>query len=114
MNKMVRERLEAHWERHGKPKSGFVFVTEHGTPFLHRNASRDLIKFLKKQGITDITPHQLRHTAASMLAHYGVHPSTARELLGHTDVDMTLKVYTHAMDEAKRAAVEWTDELLSD
>ena len=93
MNKIVRERLEAHWERHGKPKSGFVFVTEHGTPFLHRNASRDLIKFLKKQGITDITPHQLRHT---------------------TDVDLMIKVYTHAMDEAKREAVEWTDELLSE
>ena len=33
-----------------------------------------------------------------------VHPSTAQTMLGHSDIRMTLAIYTHATDEMQDAA----------
>jgi integrase len=51
----------------------------------------------------------LRHTLATTLADKGVHPSTAQKMLGHSDIRMTLAIYTHAtgsMQDAAAAALE--------
>jgi integrase len=45
-----------------------------------------------------------RHTFATSLAGKGVHPSTAQNMLGHSDIRMTLAIYTHATDEVQDAA----------
>jgi integrase len=34
----------------------------------------------------------------------GVHPSTAQKMLGHSDIRMTLAIYTHATDDMQHAA----------
>jgi integrase len=57
------------------------------------------------------TIHSLRHTFATTLAEKGVHPSTAQKMLGHSDIRMTLAIYTHATDgmqDAATAALEET------
>lgn len=48
-----------------------------------------------KVTIDKITPHRLRHTYATLLYSSGVDLLTAKELLGHSDVSTTLKIYTH-------------------
>jgi len=50
--------------------------------------------------------HCLRHTAGSLLAAGGVHPSVAKEILRHTDIRLTMNLYTHAYGGAVAAAVE--------
>jgi integrase len=53
--------------------------------------------------------HSLRHTFATTLADKGVHPSTAQKMLGHSDIRMTLAIYTDGTDgmqEAATAALE--------
>lgn len=49
--------------------------------------------------------HDLRHSVASNLANNGVHPRVVQELLGHTDIKTTLKVYTHLPSSALREAL---------
>lgn len=45
--------------------------------------------------IEGLTPHILRHTYATTLFKAGVDVKTAQRLLGHTNVKMTLDIYTH-------------------
>ncbi len=46
-----------------------------------------------------VTIHSLRHTYAYILKSQGVHVTTAQKLLGHSDVKVTLKVYTQVLDD---------------
>ena len=46
-------------------------------------------------GITPFTPHELRHTFCTTLFEAGVDALTAKEQMGHADIQTTLSIYTH-------------------
>ena len=55
----------------------------------------------------NITPHVCRHTYCSNMAKSGMNPKTLQYLMGHSDIGVTLNIYTHlgledAEDELKR------------
>ncbi len=52
------------------------------------------------------SPYSLRHTAASLMARAGIHPTVAAAVLGHTDVATTLRHYTHSEGDLNRKAVD--------
>ena len=43
----------------------------------------------------NITPHVCRHTYCSNMAKSGMNPKTLQYLMGHSDIAVTLNVYTH-------------------
>ncbi len=49
--------------------------------------------------------HSLRHSYATLLKNSGVHPKTAQMLLRHSDVNLTLGIYTHSLREAEQSAI---------
>lgn len=55
--------------------------------------------------IKTFTPHQLRHTYASMLYKAGIDVVTAKELMGHSDIKTTLGIYTHLDSLYKKKSV---------
>lgn len=55
---------------------------------------------------THITFHMFRHTYASMLYFAGVDIMTASELLGHSDIQTTMKIYTHLQESTKERSIE--------
>ena len=45
--------------------------------------------------IPNITPHVCRHTYCSNMAKSGMNPKTLQYLMGHSDISVTMNVYTH-------------------
>lgn len=50
--------------------------------------------------------HDLRHSAATILLSMGVNIKVIQELLGHSDITITLRVYGHLLPSMQEEAVE--------
>ena len=48
---------------------------------------------VRAAGLTDVTPHDLRHTAASLAVASGATVKSVQRMLGHASAAMTLDVY---------------------
>lgn len=55
--------------------------------------------------IDNITPHMFRHTYATILYNAGVDVKSAQRFLGHADISMTLKIYTHLSQQKEQEAI---------
>ncbi|MDR6219205.1 site-specific integrase [Deinococcus soli (ex Cha et al. 2016)] len=57
------------------------------------------------QKLPDISPHDLRHTYATLALRRGVPAEVVSKVLGHARVSITLDVYRHVLDNERRATV---------
>ena len=53
----------------------------------------------------DIRFHDLRHSAATLLLGMGVHPKIVQEILGHSNIAMTMNVYSHVLPSMQQDAM---------
>jgi len=86
--------------------SGHVFTTTIGTPIDPRNFYREFKVVCKKAGLGDWHPHELRHSAASLMLAQGVKLQVVSEVLGHSSIRMTSDVYGHILAPDRKAAAE--------
>lgn len=66
------------------------------------------------QVLEKINAHQLRHTYATMLYKSGVDLMTASSLLGHSDVKLTLNIYTHLDEKFKQVNISKLNNYIND
>lgn len=96
-----KERAGASWQEHD-----FVFCTPLGT---HLNPTRDMLDllkvFLKQSGLPEIRFHDVRHSSATLLLSLGVHPKVVQEILGHSQISMTLDIYSHVLPSMHQDAM---------
>lgn len=95
-----------------KSRDGLLFHTSNNTPIAPRNLERDYYKMIKKAGLERIPLHSLRHMACTSLAERGVPVKTIQAILGHTNLNTTLKIYTHCNMQDKRAAMSMMPEIV--
>ncbi|WP_433351271.1 site-specific integrase [Microtetraspora malaysiensis] len=74
--------------------SDLVFTTRNGTPIEPRNFNRAFEAYCRKAGVPKVRVHDTRHTCASLLAALDVHPRVAMRILRHSQISMTMDVYT--------------------
>lgn len=93
--------------------TGFLFYDENDMPLVamhwqHRfNHMVGRYNDIYKVQMPNITPHVCRHTYCSNQAKSGMNPKTLQYLRGHSDISVTMNVYTHfgfddAEEELKR------------
>ncbi len=82
-----------------------VFCTSTGTAYALNNWRRQqYLPLLERAGLPFVRPHDIRHTAATLLLLEGVQPLVVSEMLGHASVAFTLATYGHVQAEMRRPA----------
>jgi integrase len=82
------------------PESEYVFPSRDGGHLDYGNfLKRYWHPAVQRAGLTPLTPHELRHTAAALMIDQGANPVTVQRRLGHKDVTTTLQLYGHRFPE---------------
>ena len=105
--RMAEERLRVgpEWE-----DSGLVFVDPFGAPIDPDGVTDQLKVILEGAGLPSDRPvHKLRHSCASVLISQKVDALVVKEVLGHSQVSLTLSVYAHLVPGADRVAASAMD-----
>jgi integrase len=89
-----------------------VFTTAAGTPVDHRNDAREFKALCERAGILPYRVHDLRHTAATLLIAQGQRARVVMEVLGLSQIAVTMNVYGHVMDSQLQDAADAVDEAL--
>ena len=93
-------------------ESGLVFTSSIGTPLEPRNVTRHFHKVLLEAGLPKRRFHDLRHTCASLLLAQEVPPRVVMEILGHSQIALTMNTYSHVMPVMEREAADRMDAAL--
>ncbi|MEU3436018.1 site-specific integrase [Streptomyces sp. NPDC006863] len=97
-----------------EPGQDLIFSSERGGLIDPVGFSRSFNALVKRAGVRRITVRLARHTCGTLLAFLKVHPKVAQAILRHSQISMTMDVYTHVVGDGEREAVSMLAELLED
>jgi integrase len=84
----------------GQDPAALLFTTRRGAVLRNLNSRRDVFDdAATTAGLPRLTPHELRHTAASLAISAGANVKTVQRMLGHASTAMTLDVYSGLFDD---------------
>jgi integrase len=96
----------------GKAPDALAFSSPHGAVLRVRGARRAWFdRAAEAAGLAGLTPHELRHTAASLAVSAGANVKAVQRMLGHARAAMTLDVYADLFDDDLEAVAERLDAL---
>lgn len=95
-------------------ESGLVFTTSTGRHLEPRNLNTAYSRLLVRAGARVIRFHDLRHTCATLLLSRGVSPRVVMDILGHSQIAVTLNIYGHVLPAMQQEAAGHIDAALDD
>lgn len=106
-----REKVGSLWDDRvpalgGQELRALVFAQVNGRPIDPRRDWQDWKDLLRDAGVRDARLHDARHTSASLLLAEGVPARVVMELLGHSQISLTLGTYSHVAPEVSRVAAD--------
>ena len=88
--------------------AGFLFLDKNDMPMVALHWEKYFQHIVAKYNsiyrvqMSKVTPHVCRHTFCSNMAKSGMNPKTLQYIMGHSDISVTLNVYTHSgFDDAR-------------
>jgi integrase len=88
-----------------------VFTTVEGNYIALTTLLRAFNSVLKQAGLPRMRFHDLRHSAATILLSRGTRPKVVQEILGHSQIAMTLDVYSHVLPSMQEDVTKrWDDD----
>jgi integrase len=89
-----------------------VFMTTVGTPIEASNLTHAFQDLLASAGLRRLRFHDLRHSAATFWLAAKIPARVVADMLGHSQVGLTLQVYSHVLPELRQDAAEAMEKLL--
>jgi len=115
MPAVIVERLKEHekrqvadnlWAGTRWRETGLIFANRSGGPIQARRVIEQFHQALEQAGIRRIRFHDLRHSCATLLLVQGVSPRVVMDVLGHSEIALTMNAYSHVVPELQRDAAE--------
>ncbi len=89
-----------------------VFADAVGAPLHPNTVGYQFKRLCALAGVPHIRLHDLRHSAATLMIAQGTSPDVVQKRLGHSDVALTLRIYTHASPRVQREAADKLEALI--
>lgn len=86
-------------------KIDFIF-SDNGLPIVKNRVNKMLIRHAERVNIKPIRVHDLRHSHASLMLQLGMNDLELKNRLGHSDISITLGVYSHLHPSAMRSVAD--------
>jgi integrase len=91
----------------------WVFCSRSDTPIRRSHFHAYWFKpLLNRAALPSIRFHDLRHTSATLLLSAGVHPKVVQERLGHSQIGVTMDIYSHVLPSMQQEAASKLNEML--
>src|SRR5713226_6368859 len=123
MPPMITKSLEQHRVRQRQERSNagnrwaetdLVFASTEGKPLDGTAISKGFHRLLERAGLQQRRFHDLRHSCATLLLVQGVSPRVVMDLLGHSQIGLTMNTYSHVIPDLRRDAADRMQDLLGD
>jgi integrase len=82
-----------------------------GAPVNPATFSAEWSKFVRRKGLPRVRFHDLRHAHATLMLLQGIHPKIVSERLGHSNIGITLDIYSHVLPTMQVEAAQAFDAL---
>lgn len=93
-------------------ETGLVFTTPIGTALDPDNQRKMFTKLVKAAGLGHWHPHELRHSAGSIMLASGTPIEVVSKILGHSSIRVTVDIYGHLLKPQQNAAAKAMEAVL--
>lgn len=83
----------------------YLILNKKNKPFIYISYRKNFNIALGKIGIKPHSPHECRHTTATLLSNAGANPISIAKIMGHSDYSTTANIYTHKNKEELEKAI---------
>jgi len=111
VDEMIKDQISSYIEERKiqGPLTDVLLISAHGSAGTPDYVRRIIHKHVEKLGLQRrITPHMLRHSAATQLLEHGVDIRHVQKLLGHSSISTT-EIYTHVSDASLQEAIRFAN-----
>lgn len=92
---------------HKYDPNGYILPGTHtDKPITYVTAHGAFKRIVKQAGIEDCSIHSLRHTFISLMINNNIPIPLVADMAGHTNINTTMKVYTHLLKETQHKAMQ--------